>query len=115
LLNLLDDFRNKGIDIRTNVLQEGEAVESSEESYLARSLVSSVRMVRGKRPQFLMCPGLLETRYYVQHGIPAYAYGPGLLEQAHHPFEFVPVEHIYDCTAVYALTALKVLKQKGVR
>jgi hypothetical protein len=26
-----------------------------------------------------MCPGLLETRFYAAHGIPAFAYGPGLM------------------------------------
>jgi len=32
-----------------------------------------------------MCPGLLETRFYAAYGIPAFAYGPGLLTVSHGP------------------------------
>ena len=56
-----------------------------------------------------MCPGLLETRFYNRVGVPALAYGPGLLSVSHGPAEFVPVRNIFDCVLVYALTAVKVL------
>jgi len=57
-----------------------------------------------------MCPGLLETRFYAANGIPAYAYGPGLLSVAHGPNEYVDLRRIVDTAAVYALTAMEVLK-----
>jgi acetylornithine deacetylase/succinyl-diaminopimelate desuccinylase-like protein len=56
-----------------------------------------------------MCPGLLEIRFYVERGIPAFAYGPGLLTVAHGPNEFVPIDRIVQCAAVYALTAAELL------
>jgi acetylornithine deacetylase/succinyl-diaminopimelate desuccinylase-like protein len=56
-----------------------------------------------------MCPGLLEIRYYAALGVPAYAYGPGRLEVAHGPEEFVDLRRIMDCAAVYALVALDML------
>jgi acetylornithine deacetylase/succinyl-diaminopimelate desuccinylase-like protein len=34
-----------------------------------------------------MCPGLLEIRFYLRHGIPALAYGPGRISQDHGPDE----------------------------
>jgi len=34
-------------------------------------------------PRFELCPGLLEIRFYAEQGIPAFAYGPGLLSVAH--------------------------------
>jgi hypothetical protein len=52
-----------------------------------------------------MCPGLLETRFYAAHGIPAFAYGPGLLSVSHGPNEFVPIRNIALCATIYALTA----------
>jgi len=60
-------------------------------------------------PQFEMCPGLLETRFYNRIGVPALAYGPGLLSVSHGPNEFVAVRNIFDCALIYALTAVKAL------
>jgi succinyl-diaminopimelate desuccinylase len=56
-----------------------------------------------------MCPGLLEIRFYAAKGIPAYAYGPGLLSVAHGPNEYVDLRNVRDCAAIYALTALGIL------
>jgi len=57
-----------------------------------------------------MCPGLLEIRFYAAQGIPAYAYGPGLLSVAHGPKEYVDLRRVADTAAIYALTAIDVLK-----
>ena len=43
-------------------------------------------------------------------GVPAYAYGPGLLSVAHGPNEYVDLRKIIDCAAIYALTALEMLQ-----
>jgi succinyl-diaminopimelate desuccinylase len=56
-----------------------------------------------------MCPGSLEIRWYIQRGIPAFAFGPGLLEVSHGPGEYVQIERIYQHTLVYALYALRML------
>ena len=39
----------------------------------------------------LYAPGVLETRWYAQLGVPAFAYGPGALEVSHGPDEYVEV------------------------
>jgi len=59
-----------------------------------------------------MRPGLLETRFYAAYGIPAFAYGPGLLTVSHGPNEFVPIPNIAQCVAIYALTAVGRLPTK---
>lgn len=41
--------------------------------------------------------------------MPAFAYGPGRLEVAHGPNEFVALEDVCSCAAVYALTAARLL------
>jgi succinyl-diaminopimelate desuccinylase len=56
-----------------------------------------------------MCPGLLEIRFYAAQGVPAYAYGPGLLSVAHGPNEYVDLRKVLDCSAVYAHAALEML------
>ncbi len=56
-----------------------------------------------------MCPGLLETRFYAALGIPALAYGPGLLTVSHGPNEFVPIANLARCAEIYARTAMELL------
>ena len=59
---------------------------------------------------FELCPGLLETRFYSQKGIPALGFGPGSLLVSHGPKEYVEIKHLVECAEIYALTALKLLQ-----
>jgi succinyl-diaminopimelate desuccinylase len=114
LLAIFEKFRKTGMKIDLKVLQEGSSAGTSSDTELVHALVGSVIEVAGQRPAFNMCPGLLEIRYYLQNGIPAYAYGPGLLAMAHHPDEFVEISRVTDCASIYALTAFNLLS-KGNR
>ena len=76
---------------------------------LGATLARHVANLTGRPPRFEMCPGLLETRFYAARGIPAFAYGPGLLTVSHGPDEFVPIRNIAQCALVYALTAAEIL------
>ena len=109
LVGVLEECKRDGIPLEWHIFQEGESGASSEEEKLARVLSTSVTAVRGKAPRFEMCPGLLETRFYASRGIPAYAYGPGLLSVAHGPKEYVDMRRVAECGAIYALTALEIL------
>ncbi len=109
LTTLLNRFRKDGMSIEMETLQQGESSGISSDHPVADVLVSSIKSISGERVRFYMCPGLLETRYYLKENIPAYAYGPGLLRCAHSPNEFIHVKNIYDCAYIYALTVLKLL------
>jgi succinyl-diaminopimelate desuccinylase len=115
LLAVLEGCRRNGIELDIEIIQEGRAAGVAEENEIAQALAQSVEEVTGKTPAFEMCPGLLEIRYYAEKGIPAVAYGPGLLTVSHGPEEFIPLENIESCAAVYALTALRVLGERAPR
>ena len=99
--------------VEVEILQEGRSASTAADTSLGVALSRSVEQVTGAAARFEMCPGLLETRFYAHRSIPAYAYGPGLLAVSHGPREFVPIENIASCAAVYALTAIKVLSSAG--
>lgn len=111
LLAVLDEARHDGIQLDVDVFQEGQPSGTSEATPLGRALGSHVRAVTGRAPTFEMCPGLLETRFYAARGMPAYAYGPGLLSISHGPKEFVHTDRIVDCAAIYARVAAEVLRR----
>ena len=109
LIGVLEDCRRDGIRLEWQILQEGRAAACSEDENLGRALAKSVKIISGEPPRFEMCPGLLEIRFYSALGIPAYAFGPGLLSVAHGPSEYVDLRKVRDCAAVYALTAIEML------
>lgn len=109
LLSVLERSRIQGIDLRTEILQEGESAAVTASSSLKTVLTRSVQEITRRQPQIEMCPGLLETRFYAAKGIPAFAYGPGLLTVSHGPNEFVPIDRIFQCAGIYALTAAELL------
>lgn len=112
LLKIFDHARRNGIQLETEIFQEGEPACLPETHPLARALGASVREITKRAPDFQLCPGLLETRFYAAHGIPALAYGPGRLEVSHGPNEFVSLRSVESCAAVYALTAARLLAKE---
>ncbi len=110
LLAVLEQCKQEGIPLEWDILQEGCSAISRENEELGEALFRSVQAVTGQAPRFEMCPGLLETRFYAARGIPAYAYGPGLLSVAHGPHEYVDLRKVIDSAAIYALIAIDILK-----
>lgn len=91
------------------MLQEGEPSVADPGSPLAVALKDSVAEVKGLIPAFLLCPGVCEIRFFNKQGIPAYAYGPGLLEVSHGPEEYVRIPDLQDCTEIFIRTVLRLL------
>ena len=110
LFEVFAEARRAGVSLDVETFQEGRPSGTAVDTPLGRALSIHVRAVTGRAPKFEMCPGLLETRFYAEQGMPAYAYGPGLLSVAHGPKEFVHTDRIVECAAVYARTAATVLK-----
>jgi len=102
-----------GADVSVDVLQLAPAASTDRSHPASAALARCVAEVAGAPPRFELCPGVLETRWYAQLGIPAFAYGPGRLDVSHGPDEFVEEEAVLRCAAVYALFAAELLD--GIR
>ena len=109
LLSVIAEASREFGGAEVDVLQEGRSAGTPADAPLGTALAGNIKRVTGSFPRFELCPGLLETRFYAAQGIPAYAYGPGLLTVSHGPNEFVPLDNILACARVYALTALDIL------
>ena len=110
LLGVLADCKRDGIRLEWKILQDGRAANADPDHILGRALAQAVQHVTTEPARFELCPGLLENRFYAAQGIPAYAYGPGLLSVAHGPNEYVDLRRVADCAVVYALTAAETLR-----
>jgi succinyl-diaminopimelate desuccinylase len=109
LIAVLENCKGEGIPLEWEVLQEGRSSACNESNELGAALGRGVEVVTGETARFEMCPGLLEIRFYAAQGVPAYAYGPGLLSVAHGPNEYVDLRKVVECAGVYALTAREML------
>ena len=99
----------ENIDVEMDVFQKARPAGVSETHPAARPLASVIEDVRGTPAPFELCPGILENRFYAQLGVPAFAYGPGLLSVAHGPKEFVKRRDLEEVAVVYALLAARLL------
>jgi len=97
-------------DVTVDVLQKAPAASTKETDPTSALLARCVSAIEGASPQFQMCPGVLETRWYAQLGIPAYAYGGGRLNVSHGPDEYIDEGALLRCAAVYATFAGEILQ-----
>jgi succinyl-diaminopimelate desuccinylase len=105
LLGLLKAPRGRGVDLDWQVLQDAPSAVTPAHSHFVRDLAGAVSAVTGTMPTVTCCPGVLETRVYNQLGIPAVAFGPGVIERMHGPDEDVPIANLVDAVAIYAEVA----------
>ena len=114
-INPEEDFETEkrrlleAIDADVTVFQEARPAGVSETDPAAVALAKAIAEVCGEPAPFELCPGILEIRFYAERGIPAFAYGPGLLSVAHGPKEFLKRRGLEDVAVVYALTAARLL------
>ena len=109
LLEIIERARAGGLEIDVRTIQEGRSSSTPPDAPLGRALAESVAAITGEAPVFEPCPGLLEIRFYVERGVPAFSYGPGVLAVSHGPREFVKISRMVDCAKIYALTAARML------
>jgi succinyl-diaminopimelate desuccinylase len=94
-----------GAQVDIEVLQAQPSGSTDQAHPAARALGDCVEAIEGTAPTFQLCPGVLDTRWYSQLGIPAFAYGGGRLDISHGPHEYIDETAMRRCAAVYALFA----------
>ena len=97
--------RDSDAEVRVEILQQQPSASTDQRHPTAVALAGCVAAVEGVSPRVELCPGVLETRWYAQLGVPAFAYGAGRLDVSHGPDEYIDEAAMRRCAAVYALFA----------
>ncbi len=81
------------------------------EAPVARTIARAVEEVLGRAPEWVASPGSYDQKHIDRIGRlkNCVAYGPGLLELAHKPDEYVDVDDMIDSAAVMAVTLARLL------
>jgi succinyl-diaminopimelate desuccinylase len=103
LARLTGAIDQAGVEVEVDVLQRAPAASTEMHHPAAAALAATIEQAEGAPPRFELCPGVLETRWYAQLGIPAFAYGAGRLDVSHGPEEYIDEAAMRRCAAVYAL------------
>jgi succinyl-diaminopimelate desuccinylase len=77
-----------------------------------RTVASAIRTVLGTEPAFVCSPGTYDQKHVARIGglQDCVAYGPGILDLAHQPDEFVAIEDLVAATKVLALSIRALLR-----
>jgi succinyl-diaminopimelate desuccinylase len=78
---------------------------------VARCAAAAIRRVLGREPAFICSPGTYDQKHIDRVGKlrDCIAYGPGILDLAHQPDEYVSVDDMVSSAKVMALTAWTLL------
>jgi succinyl-diaminopimelate desuccinylase len=78
---------------------------------VARSTAAAIRRVLGREPEFICSPGTYDQKHIDRIGKlrDCIAYGPGILDLAHQPDEYVLIEDMMNSAKVMALSARSLL------
>ena len=80
-------------------------------SILVRTVSQSIEEVLGKKAPLIASPGTYDQKHVTRigHVKDCIAYGPGILDLAHQPDEYVVIEDLVNSAKVMALTAMRLL------
>jgi succinyl-diaminopimelate desuccinylase len=110
---LLEQLQGKNPDFKYNMedLMIVQPVQTDPKCELVTAISESTEQIFGRLPELAASPGTYDQKHVVRVGNvqQCIAYGPGILDQAHLPDEYVLVEDVITSAKVMALTALRLL------
>ena len=106
---ITDAAKDAGADVSIDVTQLAPPADTPPTDPAAVLLGECLTAVTGTPPRHELCPGCLDTRWYTQHGIRAFGYGPGRFEVSHGPDEYVEEAALRRVAAVYGLYAAELI------
>jgi succinyl-diaminopimelate desuccinylase len=110
---LLDELvRDRaGFAYRIRDIFEVRPTMADRDGPVARSTAAAIRRVIGREPEFICSPGTYDQKHIDRIGKlrDCIAYGPGILDIAHQPDEFVRIEDMVNSAKVMAIAARSLL------
>ena len=110
---MLDDLcsRNPAARYTIEDLMVVHPTQTNPNSLLVRTVSLSIERVLGLKPPLMASPGTYDQKHVTRIGLieDCIAYGPGILDLAHQPDEYVVIDDLIQSAKVMALTAISLL------
>ena len=95
-------------------IMEVQPLMTERDAPVVAAVAEGIRSVFGREPQYVISPGTYDQKHIARIGLlhDCIAYGPGILDLAHRPDEYVGIEDMIESANVMAL-GLKVLLSRS--
>ncbi len=114
---LLQDIRHRrpGFEYRLTEMFSVPPLEVDRNIPVARAVARSIDTVLGVKPRFVVSPGTYDQKHFdLVGGVRnCVAYGPGILDLAHQPDEWIAIEDMVDSAKVMSV-AIAMLLTEGL-
>ncbi|MGI9499919.1 MAG: acetylornithine deacetylase/succinyl-diaminopimelate desuccinylase family protein [Geminicoccaceae bacterium] len=113
IVAILDDLTRSRPGFRYAVKDVMEVMPTltPDDADVVQAVAESVSQVLGRQPELIVSPGSYDQKHVhrIGHLEECIAYGPGILDLAHQPDEYVEIDHLIASTKVMAASALRLL------
>ena len=111
--HMLDELSTRNPASRYTIedLMVVHPTQTNPDSLLVRTVASWIEQVVGSKPPLTASPGTYDQKHVTRIGLieDCIAYGPGILDLAHQPDEYVVIKDLIQSAKVMALTAISLL------
>ena len=112
--DLLDDLQNSRENFKYKIKDLHEVIPTmtDQNSHLVNHLSNSIKEILGEKPDYVISPGTYDQKHIERIGKlkNCVAYGPGILDLAHQPDEFISVNDMLDSAKVMSISLGELLK-----
>jgi succinyl-diaminopimelate desuccinylase len=113
LVGILDQLRHDrpGFAYRIRDLMEVLPTQTDKDAPVVRAVAAAIERVTGREPEFVCSPGTYDQKHVVRIGRleDCIAYGPGMVQLAHQPDEYVGIDDLVTSAKVMAAATLRLL------
>ena len=113
IVAMLDALKasRKGFDYALRDVMEFLPTFTPLDAPVVIAVADEIRRVLGREPAFIASPGTYDQKHIsrIGHLQDCIAYGPGILDLAHQPDEYVVIDDMVKSAQVMALSALRLL------
>jgi succinyl-diaminopimelate desuccinylase len=113
LVAILDQLRRDrpGFTYRIKDVMEVLPTQTAKDAPVVRAVAAAIEEVMGRQPEFVCSPGTYDQKHVYRIGglEECIAYGPGMVELAHQPDEYVAIDDLVAAAKVMAAAALRLL------
>jgi succinyl-diaminopimelate desuccinylase len=118
IVALLDELKRtrKGFDYAIRDVMEFLPTFTPLDAPVVRAVADEIRNVLGREPQYIASPGTYDQKHIARigHLHDCIAYGPGILDLAHQPDEYVGIDDMVASAQVMALAALRLVGSAAI-
>jgi len=114
IVAMLDELKRTrpGFDYGLREIMSFLPTATPRDAPVVQATARAIARVLGREPQYIASPGTYDQKHIVRSGRldQCIAYGPGILDLAHQPDEYVGIQALVDSAQVMALAALQLMK-----